>query len=94
MGEGQAEHPRETVLKEEAGTWPGEGALESRSREQEGWGVQISWGLAGKGQEGLTLVGGSSGYAAEVSVSASTEAIEDRSAMWSGEQGQGANRAK
>lgn len=37
---------------------------------------------------------GSSGHAAEVGESASTEAIEDRSAIWSGEQGQGENRAK
>lgn len=61
MGQGQAEYPREAMLKEEAGTWPGERALESRSREQEGWGVHMSWGLAVKAQESLTLVGGSSG---------------------------------
>lgn len=69
--EGQTEYPS-TMLKEEAGTWPGERTLESRSREQEIWGDQISWGLAGKAQESLSLVGGSSGHAAEVGVSAST----------------------
>lgn len=31
VGEGQAEYPREAVLKEVAGTWPGERALESGS---------------------------------------------------------------
>lgn len=77
MGQGQAEYPREAVLKEEAGIWPGEGALESRSRKQEGWGVHVYWSLAVKAQESLTLMGGSSGQAAEVGVSASTEAIED-----------------
>lgn len=94
MGQGQAEYPRKAVLKEEAGTWLGERVLESRSREQEGWDVHISWGLAVEAQENLTLVGGSSEHAAEVGVSASREAIKDRSAMWSEEKGQGENRAK
>lgn len=37
------------------------------------------------------MVGGTSGHAAEVGMSASTEVIEDTLAVWSGEQGQGTN---
>lgn len=48
MGEGQAEYPREAVLKEEAGTWPGERALESTSRAR-GLGCPYTLGFGREG---------------------------------------------